>query len=112
MIAITPGTETASTPAVDDVVVRLHRLVERNGARWKRLLLLELVGFAVAVPLAYLLLFVFLDSWLHLPTWGRALVSLGFCAGVVWLIARAVRRWRAIHLTEDSVALAMEQRTT
>src|SRR5258707_7156635 len=89
-------------------VEQLRQLVQRNSRRWKRLVILEALGLAVAAPLAYLWLVFFLDVQFHLSDlgrWGASLTFLGSVAGVgAWL----ARRWRAIHLTEDQVALAME----
>ncbi len=101
----------ATTHADRPMVEQLHRLVASNRARWRRLLLLELAGLAVAAPLAYLLLFLFLDTQWHLPAWGRLLVGIGFVAAVLALLLRGVLRWRALHWTEDAVALAVERRT-
>ena len=44
-------------------------------------------------------------------TWAAGCASLTFLGSVLGVTAWLVRRWRAIHLSEDQVALAMEQRT-
>lgn len=92
-------------------VAQLRQLVDRNSRRWKRLVILEAVGLAIAAPLAYLWLVFFLDVQFHLSDLGRWAASLTFLASVVGVAVWLTRRWRAIHLTEDQVALAMEKRT-
>ncbi len=94
-----------------ELVEQLRQMVRASGRRWKRLIILETLGLAVAAPLAYLWLIFLLDNLVHLPVWGRLLASLVFCAGVAWLGVRLVGRWRQLHLTEDQVALAMERHT-
>jgi hypothetical protein len=115
MATTTRGREEVSQwerdPAAQELVDNLHRLVERNGARWHKLMLLEAAGLILSAPLAYLLLFFLLDNLFHLPAWGRVLANLGFLAGLAWLVVDIVRRWRRVRLTEDRVALAMERRT-
>src|SRR5262249_50690724 len=73
--------------------------------------ILEALGLAIAAPLAYLWLVFLLDNLLYLPVWGRLIAVVGFLLALGWPAASLVRRWRQIHLTEDQVALAMEQRT-
>lgn len=90
---------------------QLRTLVEGNRARWRRLILLEALGLAVAVPLAYLWMVFILDNLVHLPGWGRFLASVTFISGVSFLIYRLAARFRQQRLSEDQVALAMEQRT-
>jgi hypothetical protein len=93
------------------LVAVLGKLVQRNSRRWKTVIVLEAVGLALSVPLAYLWLLCFLDNQLHLPVAGRLLASLGFFAGVGWAVRHLLRRWRALRLTEDQVALAIERCT-
>jgi hypothetical protein len=102
-----PAVSAAARAQVD----QLRQLVERNSRRWKRLVLLEAVGLAIAAPLAYLWVVFFLDVQFHLSGLGRWAASLTFLGSVLGVAAWLKRRWRAIHLTEDQVALAMEQRT-
>lgn len=94
------------------MVERIRGVVRSNAAQWKRLILLEAAGLAVAVPLGYLWLVFLLDQQLHLPTWGRWLASLGFVSLVAWGTILLVGRWRRLFLTEDQVALAIERRTS
>jgi hypothetical protein len=93
------------------MVRELRRLVNRGGRRWRRLIILEAVSLAVAVPLAYLWLVFWLDNWLHLPVWGRLLASLVFFAVAGSLAVRLWRSWRRSRFTQDQVALAIERRT-
>jgi hypothetical protein len=93
------------------MVEQMRRLVGRNAARWKRLLVLEAAGLAVAVPLGYLWTIFLLDNALHLPAWGRLGAAAGLVAAVVLAGARLARRLRALALTEDEVALAIERQT-
>src|SRR5262245_21805488 len=95
----------------ETMIEQLRQLVGRNTARWKRLLLLEAVGLAVAVPLGYLWAIFLLDNLLHLPAWGRLLAVAGLIAAVVLPGIRLVRRLRFLTLTEDEVALAIERQT-
>src|SRR6516165_7825160 len=98
-------------PASRELMANIHRLVERNGSRWQKLMLLEAAGLVLSAPLAYLLLFFLLDNLFHLPAWGRLTANLVFFGGLAWLVGDIVRRWRRMSLTEDCVALAMERRT-
>ncbi len=99
----------ASRPEV--MVEQMRRLVGANAARWKRLLLVEAVGLAVAAPLAYLWTVFLLDNAVYLPAWGRLLATGGFLAVVAALSVRLARRLRGLTLTEDQVALAIERGT-
>src|SRR5207247_2094094 len=74
-------------------------------------ILLDALGLAVAVPLAYLWIIFFLDTSVHLPTGGRALASLGLLGGIAWAARHFWSRWRRLDFTEDQVALAIEGRT-
>jgi hypothetical protein len=91
------------------MVTQLRTLVGRNMARWRRLQLLEALGLGISAPLAYLWLFFLLDNVFHLPGWGRLVASAGFFAVVGWLGYRLYLRGRNLSLSEDQVALAMEQ---
>lgn len=102
-----PSVSAASRAQVE----QLRQLVERNARRWKRLVMLEALGLAVAAPLTYLWLVFFLDVQFHLSAVGRWLASLTFLACVAAVATWLRRRWRDIHLTEDQVALAIERRT-
>src|SRR5207245_107098 len=78
----------------------------------KTVIVLEALGLAVAVPLAYLWLVFYLDHRVHLPVLGRLPAGLGFLAGLGWAVVHLARRWRNVRLSEDQVALAMERRTS
>src|SRR5262245_60953340 len=91
----------ADRPAA--MVAQMRRLVRRNAARWRRLLILEALGLAVAVPLGYLWLVFLLDNTLYLPVWGRLVAAAGLVAAVAVLGARLVRRLRLLILSEDEV---------
>jgi hypothetical protein len=93
------------------MVEQMRHFVGRNAARWKRLLLLEAAGLAVAAPLGYLWAIFFLDNSVHLPIWGRLLAALGLVGLLVLVGARLVRHLRLLALTEDEVALAIERQT-
>jgi len=109
---MTPATVgTSVDPATQELVERIRTLVAQNARRWRLLVALEALGLAVAAPLAYLLLCFLVDNQWHLPVWGRVLANLGFLGGVIAVFVRIVGRWRALELTEDQVALAMEGRT-
>jgi hypothetical protein len=96
---------------VGPLVERLQSLVRRGGRRWRLLALLQAAGLAVAAVLAYLWLAFFLDNQFHLPVWGRVLAALGFVAVLALSAVRFGRFRRALPLTPDMVALAMERRT-
>jgi hypothetical protein len=102
---------TSVDPATQELVERMRSLVAQNARRWRLLVAVEALGLAVAAPVAYLLLCFLIDNQWHLPVWGRVLANLGFIAGGVAIFVRIVRRWRALELTEDQVALAIEGRT-
>lgn len=85
--------------------------VSRDNRRWRRLVVLEALGLAVAAPLAYLWFVLLADSFLHLPTAGRLLASLLFLAAIGWQAVRLGAAWRKARFTDDEVALAMERRT-
>jgi len=53
------------------MIEQMRRLVGRNAGRWKWLMLLEALGLAVAIPLAYLWAIFLLDNVVHLSSWGR-----------------------------------------
>src|SRR6516164_6449644 len=98
-------------PTTDrNVLLPIRRLVATNARRWRGVVVCEALGLALAVPVAYFLLFVLLDQQLHLPVWGRLIASLGLLTLVVGLVGRLFVRWRALRLTEDQVALAIERR--
>ena len=93
--------------AVDAV----RRVVRDNWRRWRRLSLVQSIGLLVAVPLAYLWGALMADNQMHFGQGIRLAAALGFLVilgGLVWLL---VRRWRALQLSEDEVALAIERRT-
>jgi hypothetical protein len=93
------------------MVDQMRRLVSRNAFRWKVLGVLEAAGLAVAIPLGYLWAAFLLDNALHLPVWGRLLAAAGLVAAVVLPGIRLARRLKALTLTEDEVALAIERQT-
>ncbi len=93
------------------MIEQMRRLVGRNASRWKRLLILEAAGLAVAVPLGYLWVVFLIDQSLPLPALGRLVAAAGLVAVVILVGARLARRLRALTLTEDEVALAIERQT-
>ena len=104
-----PNSENSrATPQLLD---RFRALVDANTHRWKRVLLLEALGLAIAVPLAYLWFVLFLDNQLHFPLIGRFLAGIGVLIGMGGGATHLVRRWQSIQLTEDQVALAIERGT-
>lgn len=90
---------------------QFRSLVHSNIRRWKLFILLEAIGIAVAVPLAYLWMVLLLDGQVHLSLIGRFLASLGLLVGVGWAVSHLWRRWQTVQLTEDQVAIAIEQST-
>lgn len=93
------------------MIMRLRQLVNENTRRWRLVIVLESLGFALAAPLAYLWLVFLVDNLVHLPLFGRVLANLGLLGGIGWAGYHLVRRWRSIRLTEDEVALAIERST-
>jgi hypothetical protein len=109
-----PPAPDARSPAsrevdLDTEIRALRRMIRRGHRRWKRLVLLEAAGLAVAAPLTYLWLMFAFDALFHLPPAGRWIASLIFFGGVVWQVVRLRRSWRRAHFTDDQVALAMER---
>ncbi|MEQ2009414.1 MAG: hypothetical protein ABMA26_21745, partial [Limisphaerales bacterium] len=104
---------TPNQPALPapDLLLDLQQLVQRNTRRWKRLLAVEMLAVLVAAPLAYLWVVFSLDILMHLSRWGRVATSALFFAVLVVLGRWLWRRWKEVRLTEDQVALAIEQRT-
>jgi len=100
-----------STVATHTMVEEIRAAVARSASRWRFLILLEAVGLAVALPLAYLWIVFLADNWLKFPVAGRLVANLVFVAGQIWLIWSVRRRWKQTRLSEDEVALAMERRT-
>lgn len=90
---------------------QVRSLVAGNMRRWKLLTLLEGVGFAVSVVLAYLLVAVWLDDTLHLSRAGRAVAGAGLLIGLGTIFVGLIRRRRRLRMSEDQVALAIERRT-
>ena len=72
---------------------------------------MEALGVAIAVPVGYFLLAILFDHLVHLSTWGRLLTCLLLIGSVGFFGHWFTRRWRAVRLTEDQVALAMERHT-
>lgn len=107
------ATGTRASPAIDlnAEIEALRRTIRRGHRRWKRLVLLEAAGLAVAAPLAYLWLMFAFDAIIHFSVAGRWLASLVFFGGIVWQGLRLRRSWRQAHFTDDQVALAMERNT-
>jgi hypothetical protein len=93
------------------MVDQMRRLVSRNAFRWKVLGVLEAAGLAVAIPLGYLWAAFLLDNALHLPVWGRLLAAAGFVVALLLPWIRLARHLKALTLTEDEVALAIERQT-
>ncbi len=104
-----PGERAAPAVDLDTGIAVLRRMIRRGRRRWKRLVLLEAVGLAVAAPLAYLWLMFACDALFHFPAAGRWSASLIFFGVVVWQGLRLRRSWRQAHFTDDQVALAMER---
>ena len=104
----TPATLEAPT---QERIARLQRMLRQNRRRWRALIAVEAVGWAVALPLAYVWFVFFLDTQFHLPLAGRLLASLGVLAGAGWAVVHLVRRWLQLHMSEDEVALAIERQT-
>lgn len=105
-----------STPAADktatqEALEQLRQMVDRNTHRWKRLIILEALGLAIAVPLGYFLLVLLLDNLVHLSAPGRFAAAALFFGSVGWFGWWLSRQWRQVRFTEDEVALAMERRT-
>lgn len=90
---------------------QIQSLVRRNTRRWRRLAILEWLGLAVSAVLAYLWFVFWLDNALHFQRVGRIIAGLGLVAAVLWLGVGLIRRRRLLRLSEDQVALAIEQRT-
>lgn len=67
------------------MVDELHALVQRGQQWWKRMILLEAAGLAIAAPLAYLRLVFWIDNVVHLAVWGRAASNLVFFGIIAWL---------------------------
>lgn len=93
------------------MIEQMQALVARSARRWRRLILLEALGLAIAAPLAFLWLVFLIDNLLFLPAWARWTALAVFLAGVAWLIRSLVLRWRRSRFSDDEVALAMERRT-
>ena len=106
--AAAPGA-TGVPPA--ELLRELETLVARNTRQWKRLIVLELLAVLIAAPLGYLWVVFSLDILVHLPGWGRVATSAIFFLVVAGLLRWIWRRWRAVRLTEDQVALAIERQT-
>ena len=89
----------------------MRQLIGHNMCRWKRLVLAQSFALLVAIPLVYFWLFLLLDSFVHFHRGMRTAVGLGLLL-IVFAVGRVQwRRWRALELTEDEVALAIERRT-
>src|SRR4051812_4893202 len=95
----------ARTAPTHELVGRMRQMVVRDARRWRWLVALEATGLLLSAPVGFLLLFLFLDSQWPLPVLARSAVGVGFLACVLWLALRTVRRWRALDLSEDQVAL-------
>ena len=93
------------------LVEGIERIVRRNSARWKVLIVLEGIGLFVSAVLAYLWIAFWLDGVLHLPTIGRVAAAAGLVAATVALVVHIKRRWSLLRLSQDQVALAIERRT-
>ncbi len=106
-------TNIAQQPEVQDDIAKiradLKRLIRRSSRRWRRLIIMEAVGLAIALPLAWLWIVFALDNMLHLPLWSRLIAVLLFVAVVVRVAWRMTDRFRQARFTEDQVALAIER---
>ncbi len=89
----------------------LQRVIRKRNSRWKRLVILEAMGLAIAAPLAYLWMILVLDTVLHLSMGGRFLASLVFLAAVIWQTRRFLISWRQTNFSDEQVALAIERNT-
>jgi hypothetical protein len=108
-----PQGAAAPTGAMDfnTEIQSLRQVIRRGHDRWKRLVVLEAVGLAIAAPLTYLWLLFAFDAVFHLSVFGRVLTSAVFFVGVVWQGWRLRKSWRQTNFTDDQVALAMERNT-
>ncbi len=100
-----------STARSTDILLELQGLVQHNTRHWKRLIVLEMLAVLIAAPLGYLWIIFSLDILMHLPQWGRVATSALFFAVLGLLCRWSWRRWKDVRLTEDQVALAIEQQT-
>lgn len=100
-----------SSGALIEALEELRAVVERGRRRLTLFVLIESLAISLAAVLAYLWLVFLLDNTVHLSMWGRVTANLIFCFGCGWLIVRQYRKWRRAQLTEDGVALTIEQRT-
>ncbi|HEY8668895.1 MAG TPA: hypothetical protein VIL86_19765, partial [Tepidisphaeraceae bacterium] len=105
------ATDSAAGQSSAEMVGELHTVVAEGQRRWKRLIVLEAAGLAVATPLAYLWLVFLIDNVIHLAVWGRVLAIVLFIAALAWTSLRLVRSWKLARFTQDQVALAIERRT-
>src|ERR1043166_6358287 len=78
------STPQAPTRPLAEFVRELQQRVERNRRQWRTVIVLEALGLALIVPLAYLWAVFFLDSVLYLPVAGRVMASIGLIVGVAW----------------------------
>lgn len=106
-----PDALSTSTPVSQDALEQMRRWVKDGAARWRRLILLEAMGIAIAAPLAYLWLVFIIDNVFHLPVLGRLVAILIFFGVLGFLARRLWRDWKQTQLTDDEVALAIERHT-
>ncbi len=92
-------------------VQALQQMIRRSGQRWRRLVLLEALGLAIAAPLGYLWLTFAFDALFHLSTGGRWLASVILLLVVGWLAWRLWRSWQRANFSDARVALALERNT-
>jgi len=89
----------------------IRQLIGDNMHRWKRLVLAQSAALLVAIPLIYFWTLLLMDSFVHFHRGMRTAIGLGLLL-IVFAVGRMQwRRWRALRLTEDEVALAIERRT-
>lgn len=100
-----------SNSSTQGTIDSIRSLVRTNTRQWRRLLIFEGLGLAVAAVLAYFWTVVLLDSLLRFPVIARLAAGLGLLVGLVWLGVWLTRRWRGLKLTEDQVAIAIERNT-
>ena len=74
-------------------------LIAGNRRWWKCVVALEVLGLAVALPVACLLAVILLDQWLHLSILGRVLAFAGVLVGLAAATGYLVRCWavRLLH---------------
>ena len=101
--------DTDNRSHTDHSLDQIAELVQRNRKLWKQLIVVESLSLALAAVLGYFLLVVLLDNLLILPVAGRLIAACGLLVCIAMLGMGVARRWRRLHLSEDEIALAIEQ---